>query len=932
MKTKAILLVIAIGLIASAFFLLDSPSDDFIILTGDLMQSPAKLSKQERMMQYANYEFERARDPKTNSIPVNIKTRELAFVADNFPSQSPMVFMKQGSANPNLTWTSRGPTNIGGRTLCLAQDMENPNIIFAGSASGGLWRSIDKAASWMKVTAPDAVQSVRSIVQDTRGGRTDTWYYGTGELLSNTDRKISTETRTIGYGDGIYKSTNSGLNWEILESTTGGVTQVLNYPFQCVWRMLVDTEIADKDVVLAACYGGIMRSEDGGASWEKVLGDDDNMSFSSDIARTENGRYYAALASFTGRDGGDATGGVYQSTDGIDWEEITPGGFPDNTRMVKLAAASEGDVDILYVLTEAPFDNPEGPYGGFTSSIHTLSFGYYENQKWQWYDNSDNLPGGRYSWDLRNQFNTIGGYCMTIKTDPDDPFRVFLGGTNLYVNEGFFTDTLFTEKIGGYGVGSDWERALHPDNHDILFDTDTDEMYIANDGGVFKNKISSPDPDFWQRMNQNLTTTQFYALAIDRSAPGDEFIVGGLQDNNSQYLFPDYDGTEWEFITGGDGMTTKVGKDKKLVITSAQSGWVFVHTYVSDDSFRIFFRLGGDGKDHNFYTLYELDPDDIDYLYFVAKSKIRRISGYMKSIGETSIDFDPILEITDGFLDTTISITAIHATESPDDNLLIGTNSGQVYIISGARTDNPGMREITGINFPQGGFVSCVETDPDNPDRIIVTYSNYNLLSIFYTEDGGNSWLPVGGNLEESPDGAGAGPSVRWVKMLKYKGKETFFVGTSSGLFSAGEFAGENTQWIRQGAENIGVSLVEMIDARNSDGFIAVATFGSGVFTAYADDVSTILTDRYVPFDLRQNYPNPADNQTTIAFNLSELSNVSLKVYGQDGREVDELINTVLNIGEYEIPFDCSKLNPGTYIYVLRAGEFVASRKMTAVR
>jgi hypothetical protein len=144
--------------------------------------------------------------------------------------------------------------------------VEDENHILAGSASGGMWESKNKGLLWHKTTSPDAEQSATCLVQDKRPGKRNIWYYGTGELLSTTDRNISTNARTIGIGNGIYKSTDNGATWQPLAATQGASAAYLDDIFQGVWRIVTDPVRTDKDIVYAACYGAIMRSENGGIS------------------------------------------------------------------------------------------------------------------------------------------------------------------------------------------------------------------------------------------------------------------------------------------------------------------------------------------------------------------------------------------------------------------------------------------------------------------------------------------------------------------------------------------------------------------------------------------------------------------------------------------------------------------------------------------
>ncbi len=290
----------------------------------------------------AGYQFMKLMDPKTGIIAPGIRSRELSFVS-GLPAHS---------EEEGQSWNWRGPDNIGGRMLCIAVDVDDENHLLAGSASGGMWESADRGLNWHKTTAPDAEQSATCLVQDKRPGKHNIWYYGTGEMLSTTDRNISTNARTIGIGNGMYKSTDNGATWQPLASTQGGSQANLLEIFQGVWRIVTDPVRMDKDIVYAACYGAIMRSEDGGVSWEVTLGDLENKSFATDLAITSEGILYAALSSFCLSVQPPSKAGIWRSTDGINWTKITPAGFPQDNRVTRLALAPSNE-KVMYVFTES---------------------------------------------------------------------------------------------------------------------------------------------------------------------------------------------------------------------------------------------------------------------------------------------------------------------------------------------------------------------------------------------------------------------------------------------------------------------------------------------------------------------------------------------------------------------------------------------------
>ncbi len=157
--------------------------------------------------------FNMLRDPATNRIPEGIRTKEL-----KFPKKlTEMNTSLNKVSTSGLTWAEAGPNNVGGRTRALAVDVTNPNVIIAGGISGGIWKSTNNGATWVLKSSTSQILSITSIAQDPRSGSTQNWYYTTGEFDGNSARdRGGSATFT---GDGIYKSTDNGESWNVLQST-----------------------------------------------------------------------------------------------------------------------------------------------------------------------------------------------------------------------------------------------------------------------------------------------------------------------------------------------------------------------------------------------------------------------------------------------------------------------------------------------------------------------------------------------------------------------------------------------------------------------------------------------------------------------------------------------------------------------------------------
>ena len=139
----------------------------------------------------ADYEFMMLRSPVSNRIPDNITRREQHF-AKSLPSRESKGLAK-GNSIQSLTWTERGPSNVGGRTRVLAADVATPGVLIAGSVAGGIWKSTNDGATWQIKITPDQIHTTSCISQDLRVGHLDTWYVGTGEF-----RGIDNKRYTVG--------------------------------------------------------------------------------------------------------------------------------------------------------------------------------------------------------------------------------------------------------------------------------------------------------------------------------------------------------------------------------------------------------------------------------------------------------------------------------------------------------------------------------------------------------------------------------------------------------------------------------------------------------------------------------------------------------------------------------------------------------------
>jgi hypothetical protein len=794
----------------------------------------------ENNMSRMEWEFDRHKDPRTGLIPDDIRFREALFVS-KLPGASFNIKEKNNSIL-SQDWQRRGPAEVGGRTRALAIDVMDENIILAGGVSGGMWRSTDGGLSWNKTTTPLQLHSVSCITQDTRIGKENTWYYGTGEFYGNS-AGIS--------GDGIYKSTDGGKSWNPILSTSTFVPQSWENNFDYIWRIVINHKNTQQDEIYAAtALGGIFRSTDGGDSWSVVLGGYGNTySYFSELIITPSGVLYATLSQYSYSVSSQVKG-IYRSTDGIKWTNITPPDMPDKYRRI-IPAYSPSNENIVYFAAETPghgklTTNSMGDSLWHCFWKYTYLSGDGSNTGGKWENRSENLPKPNL---IRHHFNTQGSYNFTMKVKPDDPETVIIGAVNLYRTTDGLKTTANTTLIGGTcpesGSLSDCEYSYrypnhHADQHEVLFSkSNPNVIYTGSDGGIHKTlDVMAKDVE-WISLNNSYFTTQFYTCAVDHTAVNDE-IIGGLQDNGTLFTRWNDLGKSWTTPCNGDGFHCAIADNGQHYYTSQNSSYqpkikIFSNKLDKNGSVISSTRIdpvGGDSFIWN--TPFVLDPNDNNIMYLCGGRILWRNSDLSK-IPEgnvkdsTSIGWDSI-NVHTSLLFANEYLSAVEASKKPANVVYYGTTKGKLFKLSESNTSNYKFTNVTGKNFPSNGYVSSIAIDPFDAEKVYVTFSNYSVLSIFYSANGGTDWIPVSGNLEANESGSGNGPAVHHLEIVPVNGNMVYFAATSAGLFSTAYIDGKYTVWQMEGPESIGNMVINMIDSRDEDDFVAVATHGAGMF------------------------------------------------------------------------------------------------------
>lgn len=868
----------------------------------------------------ARYEWEhnRLKDPETGEIPKNIRRKEIAF-AKKLPNDRQLK---------NVSWLARGPYNVGGRTRALKLDVTNENRILAGGVSGGLWLTEDGGQSWSRLNDPMQFPSVSCIAQDTRTGKTDTWYYGTGEI-----RGSGWAPGAFYYGDGLMKSTDNGLTWTSIPSTSTNIPQSFDSDWNFVSRVEVDPSIDTLDVVYASTFASIFRSEDGGATWDKKLGITGSNSYYTELAVSSEGVVYATLSS----DGADK--GIWRSPNGIDWTNITPWDtFPPVLERIvlKINPSNENEV---YFLGETP------GYGQYSECYfntddwnslwkYTYVSGNGADTGGVWNNLSMNIP----NWGpaVFDNFNSQNSYNLVIDISPANPNIIVIGGTNLHVSTDGFTSSANVNQIGGFMLHStypaNWDSYLnhHSDQHANAFlPSNPSVMISANDGGIFKTDNVLDTVVVWEKLNNGYNTTQVYTVGFDPSAT-DDVIVAGFQDNANYFVNTDDTSAQWTMPLQGDGSYMGIANGKTFYYLSINRGKVYKMQLNANGAVLGFSRIDPIGVPENEYQFINplvLDQNNNDIMYVAAGRKLYR---------DTALSTIPLMgnydtistgwsTYSDTLPSTNLQISAVTVSKNPANIVWYGTTGRFIYKVIDAHTGDPQHVLKLVSDFPPAN-VSCIAINPENADEVVVVFSNYGVYSLFYTLDGGNTWKKGAGNLEETQTGGGSGPSLRSVSILPRPDGTLYFVGTSTGLYATYELDYLNTEWTQVGTNFFGNVIVEMVQTRETDGLVVVGTHGKGVYTTKINAVSDLFPGVSVKeeraSDLKFNiYPNPVDDILTIDFE-THFSSAKIEILDINGRLIlsEELSNARPQV-------DVSSFAAGTYICRVLSKEGLASRR-----
>jgi photosystem II stability/assembly factor-like uncharacterized protein len=655
--------------------------------------SPAqKLSKQQRIKEALEHEFDITKDPALGYVPIE---RKRAAIIQTQRLQADMVAkssFERGSSIQKSRWIPRGPGNVGGRTRAMMIDMGDPtrNTMFAGSSTGGLFKTTNLKngnTTWNRINDYLDNLTISSLAQDPRNPKI--MYFGTGDIDGDDAN-----------GNGIYKSEDGGNTWKILPST-------FNTTFYTVASLLVTP---DSGHIFAGTVAGLYKSKDGGETWDKVLGAGFRFGSTDDkfytLHRAKNGNLFACNSSR-----------VFKTTQGGDvgtWKTISSNnGFPTNLSRAEMAVAPSNP-DIIYVV---------GAVGSAGSPVYkTINGGesWIVLPKPIW---SDGCQGGTSDDFTRGQ----AYYDLSLAVSPDDPNAVFLGGIDM-----------FRSMSGGqtWQQITEWTRCsarqyAHADQHGAIFEPDnSNNLYIATDGGVFA--LESPLTGSLKSVERTVgyVTTQFYACAIHPDSGYNQFMAGA-QDNGTLIVRSEGVGNVKGRSIGGDGFYCFIDKNEpKIQIGSIYYGdW-----HLSTDGG---FNFSRTAKSNGGFV----NPADYD-----SKENILYAQTSEGDLWRWKLNSDKgrVIDVAGATLS---NIIHVFVDENVANRVYVGTRSGLVYRVDNANSDT--AKAVLLNNF--GGTLSCITTEKGDSNHLLVSLSSYGTKSVHESKDGGATWINIENNLPDMP-------------------------------------------------------------------------------------------------------------------------------------------------------------------------------------
>ena len=699
-----------------------------------------------------------------------------------------------------LQFRSIGPAVASGRVISFAVNPKNKNEFYAGVAAGGVWKTVNSGTTWTPVFDGEGSYSIGWVTLDPNNPAV-VWV-GTGEGNSQ---------RSVGYGDGIYKSEDGGKSWKNL-----GLKKS-----EHIGRVVIDPR--DSKVVYVAAEGplwgpggdrGLYKSADGGKTWKAVLTISENTGV-ADVAIDPSNPdvVYAAAYQrrrhvFTLIDGGPESA-IYKSTDaGATWSKLKTGLPSVDMGRIGLSV-SPADPNLIYATIEAA-DSKGGVFRSMDKGA---------------------------TWERRNEFNAGAMYYGQIIADPKNVDRVIV--MNVQLRESL---------DGGKTLHTINEKNHHGDNHAIWIDPDnTKHCLLGSDGGVYESWDGFAS---WQ-FKSNLPTIQFYDVAVDNATPfynvyggtQDYFTWGGPSRTKSAHGIGNSD---WYTVTGGDGFHAAVDpEDANTVYGESQYGVLVRYDKKTGEELLIQ-PQPGKGEPPlrwNWDSPLLVSPHSHTRLYFAANKLFRsddRGDTWRAVSNDLTRQIDrnklPVMGKVWGpdavakNQSTSFYGNIVALSESPvkEGLLYVGTDEGLIQVSQDGGANWTKYDKFPGV--PDMAYVSRLAASRFDASTVYATFENHKYSDFkpyaMKSTDAGKTWASITGNLPEN------GPTLAFAEDTV--NPNLLFVGTEFGAFFSND-GGKKWIQMKGGLPTIAVKDI-VIQKREND--LVLATFGRGFYIL--DDISPL--------------------------------------------------------------------------------------------
>ncbi|MEM7104053.1 MAG: FlgD immunoglobulin-like domain containing protein [Bacteroidota bacterium] len=427
-------------------------------------------------------------------------------------SQAKMLNAEQGQLMPE--WENLGPNTLdtlSGRILCMTFDPNDSNILYAGTGSGGLWKSINSGDSWVPLT--DDLPSMRVSAVAVNPLNSNEILIGTGiGQVQNT---------SLQPGAGVLKSTDGGQTW-YMTGFSFPLTAIVS-TYELVWDPVMPGK------VFLAATNGLFVSTDDGDNWEQLH---DQRIYDFALNRMQPDTMFIAIQNL----------GIKRSYDGgVNWTTLTNGILSGPTVFRTNIAIHESNPEIMF----ASMVNGNG-FGGL--GVYKSTDG---GDSWSQLPNvpnylcQPNLPTSCSGW----LFSTIG-------VSPFNPDHLFIGGVQFWTSINGGLTWTWRDYASNGSIGTN-EGLVYVDHWDLEFDpNDPSTIYVCCDGGIMK---STDGGAFWVRKSNDMINAQVYSVASHPTDP--DFLIGGFHDHGLQRIFKNDENKTWTRWSLNDGINTVINQE-----------------------------------------------------------------------------------------------------------------------------------------------------------------------------------------------------------------------------------------------------------------------------------------------------------------------------------------------------------------------------------